>query len=74
MIVQSTLQKCGCKKSKCDPTNKMCKCVRKVALCSSLCTCVGCKNNDSTNLADTVTEDEQESSSTNSEASTDTEE
>ena len=45
LMRQSTVDKCGCKKNECNPGKKLCKCVRKGSLCTSLCICVGCKNN-----------------------------
>ena len=41
---QSILQKCGCKKTHCNPLKKQCACVKKGDHCSILCKCTGCLN------------------------------
>ena len=41
---QSILQKCGCKKTECNPLKKQCACVKKGDHCSILCKCTGCLN------------------------------
>ena len=41
---QSIMQKCGCKKTQCNPTKRQCACVKKGDPCTILCKCSGCLN------------------------------
>ena len=43
-IERSAVEKCGCKKTECNPQQKRCKCVRKGLRCTTLCSCTGCRN------------------------------
>ena len=43
---QAVMQKCGCKKTECDPNKRHCVCVKKGKACTILCKCIGCRNTD----------------------------
>ena len=49
LIRKALLRKCRCKKSSCG--NNKCSCKRVDNLCTTLCSCVGCKNNSDTQTA-----------------------
>ena len=48
-VLKRPIEKCGCKKSICNPSKRICKCVRRGSVCTSLCTCVGCNNRNCSN-------------------------
>ena len=57
LLRKALLRKCGCKKNACS--NKRCRCRKLENLCTTLCSCVGCKNNSESEI--TTQEDENNS-------------